>query len=60
MYLFIIVIIFFTSVQVPETQDISDSLDDDFVVTDSAEAVEVAIVESAVQPVREEQLVSRN
>lgn len=42
------------SVQESATQDIAESLVEDFVVTESAEAVEVAIAESAVQPVREE------
>lgn len=51
---FFFFIVLCISVQAPATQDISDSLEDDFVVTESAEAVEVAIVESAVQPVREE------
>lgn len=36
------------------TQDIADNLADEFVVTETAEAVEVAIAESAVQPVSEE------
>ncbi len=36
-----------------ETQEVADSLVDDFVITESASAVEVAIAESAVvQPVR--------
>lgn len=41
------------SLQTPATQAIADSLVDDFVVTESASAVEVAIAESAaVEPVR--------
>lgn len=46
------------SVQESAAQDVAESLVEDFVVTESAEAVEVAIAESAVQPVRVESLVS--
>lgn len=41
------------SLQTSDAQDIADNLVDDFVVTDSVSAVEVAIAESAtVEPVR--------
>ena len=41
------------SLQTADTQDTADNLVDDFVVTDSVSAVEVAIAESAaVEPVR--------
>lgn len=44
---------FVSSLQAPATQATADSLVDDFVVTESASAVEVAIAESAaVEPVR--------
>lgn len=36
------------------SQAVADKLVDDFVITETAEAVEVAIAESAVQPVRQE------
>lgn len=47
-------LVLFVSLQAPAIQDTADSLVDDFVVTESASAVEVAIAESAaaVQPVR--------
>ena len=35
------------------SQAVADKLVDDFVITETAEAVEVAIAESTVQPVRQ-------
>lgn len=40
-------------------QEIADNLADDFVVTETAEAVEVAIAESVIQPVRDAPLLDQ-
>lgn len=48
--IFVLLIFLFSSFST--NQEIVDNLADDFVVTETAEAVEVAIAESASQPVR--------
>lgn len=52
--IFVPLIILFPSFST--NQEVIDNLADDFVVTETAEAVEVAIAESASQPVRDRPL----